>query len=294
MAVATTKPTTRTLISTVFCFMLCGITPVVAATESSHLIAAAIGVEDLEAATRFYQNAMGLQEISRTRYRNRTEVTLHSLNGKGSALILMGFHDHKPRSLSRNPGKIVFYTDDISTRINSIYFAGGEILLAPTPQPQFGGALVGFSRDLDGNLLELVETPSAQGIFMSAFGVGVSNLESAKEVYTEALGFSVQTYLEIPGQYNEYILQPASNRSSALVLMHWTNGSDRNYIDNPIKLEIGSPQPWLIGWRAMLYDLKPRPFKHHQIDSESYSIFRLADPDGTAIQIYAVITQGAP
>ena len=77
--------------------------------------------------------------------------------------------------------------------------------------------------------------------WFGAFGIGVSDLASAKAFYADTLGFKVSLFLPIPGQYNEYILQGYGG--SALVLMNWTNGTPRNYTDNPVKLEIGSLSP---------------------------------------------------
>jgi hypothetical protein len=56
-------------------------------------------------------------------------------------------------------------------------FGCGTITLPPTPQEGFGGVVVGFGRDTDHNLIEIVCYPHAQHSFLSAVGIGVSNLQ---------------------------------------------------------------------------------------------------------------------
>ena len=207
-----------------------------------YLAAAAIGVADLEASVSFYQEALGMQEVTRRTRDNRDEVVLRSADNKGSQIVLMGFTDGEARNYSRNPGKLVFYTRDPSAFAQSIRDASGVILVEPVDQgPALGNAVVGFGRDLDNNLIEIVGDNTATESWFGAFGIGVSDLASAKAFYADTLGFKVSLFLPIPGQYNEYIL--LGYGGSALVLMNWTNGTPRNYTDNPVKLEIGSLSP---------------------------------------------------
>lgn len=94
---------------------------------------------------------------------------------------------------------------------------------------------------MDNNLIEIVGDAAATESYFGAFGIGVSDLAAAKAFYADTLGFKVSLFLPIAGQYNEYILQGYGG--SALVLMNWTNGSVRNYTDNPVKLEIATASP---------------------------------------------------
>lgn len=204
------------------------------------LASAGIPVSNLATAQSFYQNVFGLQALAAESDQN---VRLGASNRKGSDLVLCQKVESTTSGYAQNPGKIVFYSSALSSVVPKIVQNGGVILLPPTPQPAFGGALIGFARDLDGNLLELVGVPSAAGTYLSAFGVGVSDLEASKTFYTEHAGFSVQQFLSIPGQYDEYILQSDVPGSSALVLMHWTNGSSRNYQNTGIQLELSSANP---------------------------------------------------
>ena len=296
MVIANSNPLLRSMFVCIGFVTLCAFKPLDPNRSGekdnapSQLQAAAIGVADLGTAVTFYLTAISLQEVSRTRFRDRTEVRLSAHNGQGSDLILMGYHDRRTRDFANNPGKLVFYSEDVLSLANNVYFSGGQILLPPTPQPQFGGALVGFARDLDGNLLEMVGVPSTEGTYMSAFGIGVSDLESTKTLYTQVFGFKVQTYLEIPGQYNEYILESGSPDASALVLMHWTNGSERSYTNNPLLLEIATPNLWSIRWSAWQYGLKTQPLK--PVGSHPYPGLLITDPDGIPIKVYGALELG--
>ena len=69
--------------------------------------------------------------------------------------------------------------------------------------------------------------------FLGATGIGVSDLRASAEFYKSALGMIEQRTVKI--DYMDEIILVHEARS-ALVLMHWTDGSERNYKDVPVKL----------------------------------------------------------
>jgi predicted enzyme related to lactoylglutathione lyase len=69
--------------------------------------------------------------------------------------------------------------------------------------------------------------------FLGATGIGVSDLRASAEFYKAALGMTEQRTVKI--DYMDEIILVHEARS-ALVLMHWTDGSQRNYRDVPVKL----------------------------------------------------------
>jgi len=69
--------------------------------------------------------------------------------------------------------------------------------------------------------------------FLGATGIGVSDLRASAEFYKAALGMTEQRTVKI--DYMDEIILVHEARS-ALVLMHWTDGSERNYRDVPVKL----------------------------------------------------------
>ena len=69
--------------------------------------------------------------------------------------------------------------------------------------------------------------------FLGATGIGVSDLRASAEFYKAALGMTEQRTVKIDDM-DEIIL--VHEARSALVLMHWTDGSERNYRNLPVKL----------------------------------------------------------
>ena len=69
--------------------------------------------------------------------------------------------------------------------------------------------------------------------FLGATGIGVSDLRASAEFYKTALGMSEMRTVSI-AEMDEIIL--VHEARSALVLMHWTDGSARTYKDAPVKL----------------------------------------------------------
>jgi catechol 2,3-dioxygenase-like lactoylglutathione lyase family enzyme len=209
----------------------------------NYIAAVGLGVGQLDATVALYTNGLGLIELRRDTRADRIEVVLGAQGGRGSQVILMDYTDGVGRNFQQNPGKLVFYTSDPAAYAQQFVAAGGRITLPPAPQPAFGGTVVGFGRDLDNNLIEIVGDAGAATPYLGAFGLGVSELDAARDFYVEQFGLRETLFLQIPGQYDEYILESPVPGSSALVLMNWTNGSVRNYQGNPIKLEFASSSP---------------------------------------------------
>lgn len=69
--------------------------------------------------------------------------------------------------------------------------------------------------------------------YLGATGIGVSDLAASAAFYEAALGMKpVQTF-KLP--YMDEIVMSHEGRN-AVVLMHWTDGSEQNYRNLPIKL----------------------------------------------------------
>ncbi|WP_339649681.1 VOC family protein [Halopseudomonas pelagia] len=266
-------------------------TPPPAAAETTpnlvFLSAAGIGVSDLEASVSLYTNGMGMRELQRLTRDNRTEVVLESADARGSNIVLMDFTDGIGRNFQQNPGKLVFYAKDPAAFAEEFVASGGRITLPPAPQPSFDNVVVGFGRDLDNNLIEIVGETNATESFFGAFGLGVSDLDTARDFYVNVLGFEQSQFLQIPGQYDEYILTSPVPGSSAVVLMNWTNGSVRNYTDNPLKLELAVAYPDkladVIG--ASDGDVIREPSAAEEADLDGALLGYASDADGTLLEI---------
>jgi lactoylglutathione lyase len=69
--------------------------------------------------------------------------------------------------------------------------------------------------------------------FLGATGIGVSDLAASAEFYKAALGMTQAQTFKLPHMDEIVLTHEARN---AVVLMHWTDGSARNYRDVPVKL----------------------------------------------------------
>ena len=69
--------------------------------------------------------------------------------------------------------------------------------------------------------------------FIGATGIGVSDLRKSAEFYKAALGLKETRTFKL--DYMDEIVLAHEGRN-AVVLMHWTDGSARNYKDVPVKL----------------------------------------------------------
>ena len=69
--------------------------------------------------------------------------------------------------------------------------------------------------------------------YLAAVGIGVSDLARSADFYSRVLGMK-QTQTFKLAHMDEIVL--AHEGRSAVVLMHWTDGSAQNYANNPIKL----------------------------------------------------------
>ena len=69
--------------------------------------------------------------------------------------------------------------------------------------------------------------------FLGAVGIGVSDMDRSVDFYTRVVGMSVTHTFKI--DYMDEVVLAFEGRT-AVVLMHYTDGSARNYKDNPVKL----------------------------------------------------------
>ena len=84
---------------------------------------------------------------------------------------------------------------------------------------------------------------------VAALGIGVADLARAARFYEEAVGLVSQRTLKLP-HMDEIILGAEGGRGASVVLMHWTDGSARQYRDNPVKLVFSVPDAQAVVDRA--------------------------------------------
>ena len=69
--------------------------------------------------------------------------------------------------------------------------------------------------------------------FLTAVGIGVADLQRSTRYYEQVLGMTKIRTFEV--EYMDEVMLAHEGRN-AVVLMHYTDGSARNYKDNPVKL----------------------------------------------------------
>jgi lactoylglutathione lyase len=75
---------------------------------------------------------------------------------------------------------------------------------------------------------------------LGAVGIGVSDIARSEDFYTRVLGMSVQQRIDLP--HLKEVVVGYEGRTS-VVLMHWLDGSERNYKANAVKLVFFVPDP---------------------------------------------------
>ena len=127
----------------------------VAAQKDPLLSAVGIGVSDLQASADFYINVMGMEQVRTYELDYMNEILLRYPDGE-SYLVLRHWIDGSERNYKDNPVKLVTRVKDPIALAAKIRAAGFEVTREPQPSDQVGGATVGFARDPDGYVLELL------------------------------------------------------------------------------------------------------------------------------------------
>jgi lactoylglutathione lyase len=128
-------------------------------------------------------------------------------------------------------------------------------------------------------------------IIFRSVGIGVSDLKKSVDFYTRVCGMKQVQTIKLD-YMDEVILAYSADgtiaKGSRLVLMHWTDGSKRNYKDNPIKLVLGVPDAKAVADRIRAEGLE---IVREPVQSKvSPNIVGFAkDPDGYLIELLQVV-----
>ncbi len=118
--------------------------------------------------------------------------------------------------------------------------------------------------------------------YIGATGIGVSDLKRSAGFYVRALGMQEMRTVKID-HMDEIIL--GHEGRNAVVLMHYTDGSRRNYRDNPVKLVfyVSDPKAVAARIRAEGCEVAREP---EPLASFGNNVVGLAkDPDGYVIEL---------
>ena len=120
-------------------------------------MATGMSVSDLDKATSFYVDVLGLRKLQELDLDHMREHLLGSGKPGAPTLVLM---EHKGRAKPASDPeatKFVFYVRDAAATAAAIVERGGRITREASP---FGDNLIAFAVDPEGYLLELIQVPS--------------------------------------------------------------------------------------------------------------------------------------
>lgn len=129
----------------------------------STLGAIGLGVSDLQRSADFYMRVLGMKQLQTFKLPHMDEIVLGLEGSRGSAIVLMHWTDGSERHYKNLPIKLVFYVPDPKALAQRIRDEGLEIVREPAPVAALGNVVVGFAKDPDGYLIEMLQatTPRA-------------------------------------------------------------------------------------------------------------------------------------
>jgi predicted enzyme related to lactoylglutathione lyase len=120
-------------------------------------MATGMSVADLDKATSFYVDVLGLRKLQAVDLDHMKEHLLGTGKPGAPTLVLM---EHKGRGKpvsDTDATKFVFYVRDAAATAAAIVERGGRITREAAP---FGDNIIAFAVDPEGYLLELIQVPS--------------------------------------------------------------------------------------------------------------------------------------
>ncbi|HTX48624.1 MAG TPA: VOC family protein [Caulobacteraceae bacterium] len=118
--------------------------------------------------------------------------------------------------------------------------------------------------------------------FLTAVGIGVSDLGKSEAFYRDALGMKRTGAFHLDDM-DEVML--AHEGRNAVVLMHYTDGSARNYRDNPVKLVfyVTDPKAFATRIKAAGLEVTREPEPIESLGGAEVCLAK--DPDGYVIEL---------
>lgn len=132
-----------------------------AAAPAARAVGARLGafgipVADLGRSVDFYTRVVGMRSIFTLALPDMDEVIL-GFPGSRAALVLMCHTDGSTPTPGDRLLKVVLYVPDPTAFAAAIRAEDLEIVREPEAVPELGDAVVGFARDPDGHLLEILQ-----------------------------------------------------------------------------------------------------------------------------------------
>jgi lactoylglutathione lyase len=117
---------------------------------------------------------------------------------------------------------------------------------------------------------------------LGAVGIGVSDLARSEDFYTRVLGMKVQQRIDLP-HIKEIVV--AHEGRTAVVLMHWLDGSPRNYQGAAVKLVFFVPDAKALIGRIREAGLPVQREAEPMPEFNNMIIGLGEDPDGYVIEL---------
>ncbi len=125
-------------------------------TLADEFRATGIGVADLQASSKFYQQLLGLKVLRTYELGYLDEIVLGYDDQPGAVLVLMHWPGQE-RNYDGGNVKIVFNVDDAAAVMNRITALGGKVDRPAAPIEALPGTQVALGRDLDNYVVEVIE-----------------------------------------------------------------------------------------------------------------------------------------
>ena len=126
---------------------------------SKYLGAVGIAVSDLETSAAFYTEMLGMVELQTIEAPTMTEIVLGFKGVRSAAVLLMKYADGRKPDCKDDPVKLVFYVPDAKTTLEAIRDANYVVVREAAEYPSLGGMILGFAKDPDGYLIEIIQKP---------------------------------------------------------------------------------------------------------------------------------------
>jgi lactoylglutathione lyase len=126
-------------------------------------------------------------------------------------------------------------------------------------------------------------TTTAPKDAISSVGIGVSDLERSIDFYTRIMGMTFVTTYKTEAMDEALLRFPAGG--AAVVLMHYTDGSEHNYRDNPVKLvvHVVDPAVTVEAIRAEGLEIVREPAPIPELGNLVVGLAK--DPDGYVVEL---------
>jgi len=117
---------------------------------------------------------------------------------------------------------------------------------------------------------------------LGAVGIGVSDLARSTDFYSRVIGMTQTQTFSL--DYMEEVVLAFEGRT-AVVLMHYTDGSARNYKDNPVKLVFYVTDPQVVSDRIKAEGLEIIREPAPMASMGGTAIGLAKDPDGYIVEL---------